>query len=175
MGELRNPSDPANHGLKTEKQNLKDEENNKENVRHLRFSLPKSGSAAVDLPSWDAALSAGRLYVRADGRCLSSGSRDAFLGMLEYAEEELGVAHVVLCVDGGAVAAAAVGAGMARSLMFLGFQPLEAGHEFLPEDPNMVKKIALYSCHRKRGCNRQGREPGKGRGKRGKVGRHCSG
>ena len=49
--------------------------------------------------SWDAVLWQERLYVSITGSQLADGSKRAFVSLLEYAEEELGVTHVVACLD----------------------------------------------------------------------------
>ena len=40
-----------------------------------------------------------RLYVNVTASQLADGSKRAFVSLLEYAEEELGVSNVVACVD----------------------------------------------------------------------------
>ena len=49
--------------------------------------------------NWDAVLWQDRLYVSVTGSQLADGSKRAFVSLLEYAEEELGVASVVACLD----------------------------------------------------------------------------
>jgi len=49
--------------------------------------------------SWDGVLWQERLYVSVTGSQLADGSKRAFVSLLEYAEEELGVSHVVACLD----------------------------------------------------------------------------
>ena len=49
--------------------------------------------------NWDAVLWQERLYVSVTGSQLADGSKRAFVSLLEYAEEELGVSHVVACLD----------------------------------------------------------------------------
>ena len=49
--------------------------------------------------NWDAVLWQDRLYVSVTASQLADGSKRAFVSLLEYAEEELGVSNVVACVD----------------------------------------------------------------------------
>ena len=49
--------------------------------------------------SWDAVLWQDRLYVSVTASQLADGSKRAFVSLLEYAEEELGVSDVVACLD----------------------------------------------------------------------------
>ena len=49
--------------------------------------------------SWEAVLWQDRLYVNVTASQLADGSKRAFVSLLEYAEEELGVSNVVACVD----------------------------------------------------------------------------
>lgn len=146
MGELRNPSDPANQGLKTKPEPQEKLDNGKENNnnngnglnKRLRFRVASqqgtaAACAAVDVPSWDALLWRGRLYVEVSARALAAGSKEAFVAMLEYAEEELACEHVVVCLEKEKAVPSVV-----RNFLFLGFQPLAPGHEFLPDNPNLV-------------------------------------
>jgi hypothetical protein len=64
-----------------------------------------------------------------------SGSKEAFVALLEYAEEVLEVSHVIVCIDKTQSAATKMAI---RNFLFLGFQPLAPGHEFLPTNPNLV-------------------------------------
>ena len=63
------------------------------------------------------------------------GSKEAFVALLEYAEEVLEVSHVIVCIDKTQSAATKMAI---RNFLFLGFQPLAPGHEFLPTNPNLV-------------------------------------
>merc|ERR1712203_1145526 len=65
---------------------------------------------------------------------LAEGSKRAFVSLLEYAEEELEVTHVVACLD----RLHHDNKNVIRNFLFLGFQPIAPGHEFLPNNPNVV-------------------------------------
>ena len=49
--------------------------------------------------NWDAVLWQDTLYVSVTASQLADGSKRAFVSLLEYAEEELGVSNVVACLD----------------------------------------------------------------------------
>jgi len=160
VGESRNPSDPASYGLDPKTATLK-----------LKFRVTSSvgqnnkaggdndcgGGGGPGILGWDAVLWRQRLYVSVTPAALSNGSKEAFVSLLEYAEDVLEVTHVVVCFGrramGGmkragvssspAIAATASFASpdeakAIRNFMFLGFQPLAPGHEFMPSNPNLV-------------------------------------
>jgi len=84
--------------------------------------------------NWDAVLWQDRLYVSVTCSQLADGSKRAFVSLLEYAEEELGVTHVVACLD----KLHHDNKNVIRNFLFLGFQPIAPGHEFQPSNPNVV-------------------------------------
>ena len=140
VGDKRNPSDPASQAL---------DPKTKSSLR-LRFrvrncnGLPRvisetqvaNANAEDNNAGWDAVLWKGRLYVLVDSAQMTdSGSKEAFVALLEYAEEVLEVSHVIVCIDKTQSAATKMAI---RNFLFLGFQPLAPGHEFLPTNPNLV-------------------------------------
>ena len=158
MGELRNPSDPESYGLDAENNHSANSflaaaaadfaATNNDNprgeggtgkisakslVKRFKFGV-SAGDNAAKLPPWEAILWQGRLYVNVTMQQLSEGSKEAFVELLEYAEERLGCSHVVVCLDRQLKEMKVV----VRNFLFLGFQPLAPGHEFLPKNPNLV-------------------------------------
>ncbi len=144
MGELRNPSDPASQGLDTDN-NLDLPEptaasdpppssSSPPSALVKRFKFRVSAHNNANLPPWDAILWQRRLYVNVTSQQLSDGSKEAFVELLEYAEEDLGCSHVVVCLDQQLRGIK----GVVKNFLFLGFQPLAPGHEFLPKNPNLV-------------------------------------
>jgi len=158
VGESRNPSDPASYGLDPKTATLK-----------LKFRVTSSAAAAYGggdnncsssgdgrgpgILGWDAVLWRQRLYVSVTPMALSNGSKEAFVSLLEYAEDVLEVTHVIVCFGRGAggkragmssvqpataAASSPDEAKAIRNFMFLGFQPLAPGHEFMPSNPNLV-------------------------------------
>ncbi|TRY63323.1 hypothetical protein TCAL_02596 [Tigriopus californicus] len=150
VGEYANPSDPASQLLeagigKIVTANGDDDPSSPTANIHptlrLRF-YPSSSSITCSpcagpktIPPWDAILWQGRLYVNMTAQQLSEGSKEAFVSMLEYAEETLKCSDVIICLSGGNVAKS-----MIKNFLFLGFQPLTPGHELLPPmmNDNMV-------------------------------------
>ena len=117
-GFLGYPSDPANDGLESTAetgaadQDLLDNDGDtavkvsreKINCANLKkYLLSQICFSAAGLggvrTNWDAVLWQDRLYVSVTGSQLADGSKRAFVSLLEYAEEELGVASVVACLD----------------------------------------------------------------------------
>jgi len=131
VGESRNPSDLASQGLDPKTSTLR--------LRfRVRSGLPRAISAAQkdNQHGWDALVWKGRLYVLVDvSQMNDSGSKEAFVALLEYAEEVLECSHVIVCFD----KCQSTNTKMAiRNFLFLGFQPLAPGHEYLPTNPNLV-------------------------------------
>lgn len=163
MGELRNPSDLASQGLYTEESQLtntnSDEDEDDEGICSTTASVSPSPLASptlrlkfkpsaaanfnvnIGLPAWDAVLWHGRLYVNVSAEQMFQGSKDAFVALLEYAEEELKCSHVIICVDKNIEGVKAV----VRNFLFLGFQPLAPGHELLPPTANPSLVSFVYT------------------------------
>lgn len=159
MGELRNPSDPAIQGLETGQpitDNIKANDGGDDDQHHrtlrIRFNFTPAGVSSsgghndnVGLPGWEGVLYRKRLYVVVSSRQFREGSKEAFVSLLEFAEERLACEHVVVCLEKGLASnnnknnsgdknnkSVAGQAAVVRNFLFLGFQPLAPGHEFLP-------------------------------------------
>ncbi len=154
-------------------------------------AVDAAGGEGEVLPSWDAVLWHGRLYVYVSARQLTQGSKvtkkkkgeggenfffpnytpsrrrrllqEAFVSLLEFAEERLSCEHVVVCLSraavnsgssnnnparggnggssGGGGSSNNVNNSAVKNFLFLGFQPLAPGHEFLP--PNDAKLVSV--------------------------------
>lgn len=131
-----NPSDLVSQGLDLKTSTL----------QRLRFRF-KSGLPSVVSASnineannngWDAILWDGRLYIHVGPSQMTDGSsKEAFVSLLEYAEECLGCTHVIVCIDKRQSNSATKMA--IRNFLFLGFQPLAPRHEYnLPSNPDVV-------------------------------------
>ena len=68
---------------------------------------------------------------------LCNGSKEAFVSLLEYAEDGLHGEHVIICLDKNTTNPRDTKMAI-RNFMFLGFTPLAPGHEFVPSNPNLV-------------------------------------
>jgi ornithine decarboxylase antizyme 1 len=143
VGQKRNPSDPASHGLDLKTATLR---------IHFRVSTSpnyisvkgedeledtEGGHAGLSLPGWEAVLWRGRLYVSVSTEQLCHGSKEAFVSLLEYAEDVLHCEHVIVCLDKKTTKPSDTKMAI-RNFLFLGFQPLAPGHEFVPSNPNLV-------------------------------------
>eukprot|EP00091_Calanus_sinicus_P024036 TRINITY_DN8401_c0_g1_i3.p1 TRINITY_DN8401_c0_g1~~TRINITY_DN8401_c0_g1_i3.p1 ORF type:complete len:154 (-),score=16.06 TRINITY_DN8401_c0_g1_i3:434-895(-) len=132
-GILSIPSDPVSEGLEYTGEADGDQvlDNAQDSAVKICFSAAGLGGVRT---SWDGVLWQERLYVSVTGSQLADGSKRAFVSLLEYAEEELGVSHVVACLD----KLHHDNKNVIRNFLFLGFQPLAPGHEFQPSNPNVV-------------------------------------
>jgi len=134
------PSDPDNcgghghgHGQPGAGEGDDDYSVDNEQDSAIKICFSAAGLGGVRT-SWDGVLWQERLYVSVTGSQLADGSKRAFISLLEYAEEELGVSHVVACLD----KLHHDNKNVIRNFLFLGFQPLAPGHEFQPSNPNVV-------------------------------------
>jgi len=125
------PSDPKSDGLAISDVNVQEDTLPHDSAVKICFSAAGVGGV---LTSWSAVLWQSRLYVSVTGSQLADGSKQAFISLLEYAEEELGVTHVIACLD----KSHHDNKNIIRNFLFLGFQPIAPGHEFLPSNPNVV-------------------------------------
>jgi len=129
------PSDPDSCGLEPGAGEADDDHQGVDNAQDsaVKICFSAAGLGGVRT-SWDGVLWQERLYVSVTGSQLADGSKRAFVSLLEYAEEELGVSHVVACLD----KLHHDNKNVIRNFLFLGFQPLAPGHEFQPSNPNVV-------------------------------------
>lgn len=128
------PSDLVSNGQKTDnnKNAAPDPaEIGQDQATKISFSAEGLGGSRT---LWEAVLWQQRLYVSVSSAQLAEGSKRAFVSLLEYAEEELEVTHVVACLD----RLHNDNKNVIRNFLFLGFQPIAPGHEFLPSNPNVV-------------------------------------
>lgn len=111
MGISKNPSDPASHGYDPKTTTLKFHFRVSTSVNSnftkdefeddsTGFSLEENYPSHLDinLPGWDAVLWQGRLYFIVSENQLLRGSKEAFVSLLEYAEDTLRCKHVVICL-----------------------------------------------------------------------------
>jgi len=132
-GYIGYPSDPVSDGLDSNTGEAGHQilDNTRDSAVKICFSAAGLGGVRTN---WDAVLWQERLYVSVTGSQLADGSKRAFVSLLEYAEEELGVSHVVACLD----KLHHDNKNVIRNFLFLGFQPIAPGHEFQPSNPNVV-------------------------------------
>jgi len=136
-GFIEKPSDPVSDGLESSTGDYhqpdpgQDLDTDQDTAVKICFSAAGLGGVKT---TWDAVLWQERLYVSVTGSQLAEGSKHAFISLLEYAEEELGVSHVVACID----KLHHDNKNVIRNFLFLGFQPLTPGHEYHPSNPNVV-------------------------------------
>ncbi|XP_031575217.1 ornithine decarboxylase antizyme 1-like, partial [Actinia tenebrosa] len=87
-----------------------------------------------DVAEWSAVHINECLYVHVPNEEMQPGSKECFVSLLEYAEEQLNCTHVFVCL----LKDRPDRTSMMRAFMFMGFQTVKPGHEMVPEDPNYV-------------------------------------
>jgi ornithine decarboxylase antizyme 1 len=91
----------------------------------------------MELTGWEAVLWRGRLYIGVSNKQLRNGSKEAFVSLLEYAEDILHCKHVIICINKNSTNPRDNKMAI-RNIMFLGLTPLAPGHEFIPSNPNLI-------------------------------------
>lgn len=77
---------------------------------------------------WETLLVGNRLFVEIPSGILPAGSKESFVTLLEYAEEVLKCAHVIVCFRKGRTDRAC----LIRTFMFLGFVSVAPGNPLIP-------------------------------------------
>ncbi|XP_037574369.1 ornithine decarboxylase antizyme 1-like [Dermacentor silvarum] len=91
--------------------------------------------------NWETVLCQGRLYVQLPSCVLPDGSREAFVTLLEFAEEQLGCTHVLVLFNKDRTDRA----GIMRTFMFLGFTVLAPGHPLVPPSTSEGLLYMVYA------------------------------
>lgn len=91
------------------------------------------------LDKWITVLKDGILYLTIPDHLLPEGSKEAFIALLEYAEEVLHCTNIIMCIKKNREDRAL----LVRTFMFLGFGMMPPGHPLIPqpEDPNYLYLI----------------------------------
>jgi len=98
----------------------------------IRFQFQLCAQTSVE---WNAMLFGRCLYLR-PGQSLPDGSKEAFVALLQYAEELLQCSHIYVCFRKSAVARS-----MVRTFQFLGFSQTEAGDARAPPPSQFVSLV----------------------------------
>uniref|UniRef100_T1HP42 Ornithine decarboxylase antizyme n=2 Tax=Rhodnius TaxID=13248 RepID=T1HP42_RHOPR len=89
---------------------------------------------------WDTLLIGKRLYIQVRPSFFPDGSKEAFITLLEYAEEVLKCTDIIVCLKKDRPDRAQ----LVRTFMYLGFSILPPGHELLPHNNDTLN---LYMRH----------------------------
>lgn len=92
---------------------------------HLSVHVNMSDSVAF---VWETILLGRRLFVEVPKFILPDGSKESFVRLLEFAEEDLKCSHIIVCFKKDRPDRAS----LIRVFMFLGFTVLPPGHPLVP-------------------------------------------
>lgn len=102
-----------------------------ESQRNLRFKVGLTDSMEVE---WDTLLNNGKLFVEIPAGILPAGSKESFVTLLEYAEDELHCSHVIVCFKKNRNDRAS----LIRTFMFLGFVVVPPGNALVPQSGDLM-------------------------------------
>lgn len=103
----------------------------------LSFQFHLSEHTVVN---WDTLLWQCKLYVQLPNGLMPDGSKEAFVSLLEFAEEDLRCNHVIVCFSKGRSDRPM----LIRTFMFFGFICLAPGHELIPSN---ASEDTLYMAY----------------------------
>ncbi|GFQ65377.1 ornithine decarboxylase antizyme 1 [Trichonephila clavata] len=103
----------------------------------LAFNFHLTDSKAV---TWESVLWKRRLYVQVPDCGMCDGSKDSFLTLLEFAEDELQCSHVIVCFNKNRPDKVA----LVRTFMFLGFSMLAPGHKLASSNATEDTLCMIY-------------------------------
>lgn len=107
------------------------------NINNLRALVKTQGASnlcfQVSLTdcievTWETVLINGKLFVEVPSGILPAGSKESFVTLLEFAEEELQCSHVIVCFKKDRSDRAS----LIRTFMFFGFESLPPGSGLVP-------------------------------------------
>lgn len=102
-----------------------------------RLSVHVKVSETVSF-DWETILAGRKLFVEVPKYILPDGSKESFVRLLEYAEDELKCSHVIVCFKKDRPDRAS----LIRVFMFLGFTVLPPGHQLVPKPSSDVIYLA---------------------------------
>ncbi|XP_074661565.1 ornithine decarboxylase antizyme 1-like [Tubulanus polymorphus] len=105
--------------------------NNAQRASKLCVSITLTDNVTV---TWTTYLIDGRLFVEIPNGILPEGSKESFVTLLEYAEDELKCDHVVVCFKKDRSDRAS----LVRMFMFLGFAPVAPGNPLVPRSNDVM-------------------------------------
>ncbi|XP_054713767.1 ornithine decarboxylase antizyme 2-like [Uloborus diversus] len=89
---------------------------------------------------WNSILWKRRLYVTVPDSGMTDGSKESFLTLLEFAEDDLQCSHVIVCFGKSRPDKVA----LVRTFMFLGFSMLAPGHKLAPSNASEDTMCMIY-------------------------------
>jgi len=98
---------------------------------NLSFQVSLTESIQV---TWETLLVDRKLYVEVPNGILPDGSKESFVTLLEYAEDQLKCTHVIVCFKKNRTDRAA----LVRTFMFLGFGMAAPGNPHVPTSGDLL-------------------------------------
>jgi len=108
----------------------------------VQISLSSDFASKDPKSKWEAILYSNNLYLQIPANCLVETSKEAFVNLLEYAEEELKCQNVVLCLDKSCVEKSN---NLIRMFMYFGFYALSPSHPLTPQNASDSLLFMAYS------------------------------
>lgn len=84
--------------------------------------------------TWETLLINRKLFVEIPSGILPEGSKQSFVTLLEYAEDQLGCSHVIVCLKKSRTDRAS----LVRTFMFLGFEVVAPNNPLVPTNADLL-------------------------------------
>ncbi|XP_067143053.1 ornithine decarboxylase antizyme 1-like [Centruroides vittatus] len=104
----------------------------------LTFQFQLSEHTVV---KWDTILWQNKLYIQLPNGFMPDGSKEAFVTLLEFSEEQLQCNHVIVCFSKSRTDRAV----LIRTFMFFGFICVVPGHELIPSNASEDTLYMVYT------------------------------
>lgn len=119
-------------------QEVEDEEAYGGGSKRITFELHLTSKTEA---IWETVLIGTKLYIQVPSTLLPDGSREAFITLLEYAEEVLHCTDIVVCLKKDRPDRPQ----LVRTFMYLGFSVLPPGHSLIPHSTDSINLYMRYS------------------------------
>lgn len=121
---------------------LEDQNENLNSTKNTAILLNLNCDFTSSKSKWEAILYQKNLYLQIPAGVLFETSKEAFVNLLEYAEEELKCQNVVICLDKNSVEKSN---NLIRMFMYFGFNALSPAHPLTPKNTSDTLLLMAYS------------------------------